>query len=253
MRYTDLIFDLYGTLLDIRREVTDTVWEKTAMLYGFYGAHYTPQQLKQGFETSMALREAEVQQRTGCLPEVPMELAFSQLFRDRGIDKNADALGIQAAQLFRICAIEHLALYPGVVEALSRLRSQGYRLWLLSNAQAVFTRYELSLVVLGDPFDGMYLSSELGCRKPDPRFFRSLLEEQQLNPLRCLMIGNDRLTDIAGAQAVGLDTLFLHTNLTPADQAPADPLLRPDRSPEGHHFEWEGSNWREIAQLLSNL
>lgn len=39
--YQDLIFDLYGTLVDIHTEETDTVWEKTALLFGYYGAHYT--------------------------------------------------------------------------------------------------------------------------------------------------------------------------------------------------------------------
>lgn len=253
MRYTDLIFDLYGTLLDIRREVTEDVWKKTAMFYGFHGAHYSPQALRCGFESSMARREAALQQETGCLPEVPFEDAFSQLFRDSGVTANAETLGIQAAQLFRICAIEHLALYPGVPEALSRLRSKGYRLWLLSNAQAVFTRQELQLVGLGDPFDGMYLSSEWGCRKPDPRFFRTLLDAQHLDPQCCLMIGNDRLTDIAGAQAVGLDTLFLHTNLTPSDQAPADPMRRPDLAPGAHHLEWEGSDWDALSRMLCAL
>ena len=28
MKYTDLIFDLYGTLVDIRTQEDDTVWEK---------------------------------------------------------------------------------------------------------------------------------------------------------------------------------------------------------------------------------
>ena len=41
MRFTDLIFDLYGTLVDIHTEEDDTVWEKTAFYFGFYGAHYT--------------------------------------------------------------------------------------------------------------------------------------------------------------------------------------------------------------------
>ena len=42
MTYTDLIFDLYGTLVDIHTEENDLVWEKTAFYFGFYGAHYTP-------------------------------------------------------------------------------------------------------------------------------------------------------------------------------------------------------------------
>lgn len=36
MKYTNLIFDLYGTLLDIHTEENDHVWEKTALYFGFY-------------------------------------------------------------------------------------------------------------------------------------------------------------------------------------------------------------------------
>lgn len=31
MTYTDLIFDLYGTLVDIHTEEDDRVWERTAI------------------------------------------------------------------------------------------------------------------------------------------------------------------------------------------------------------------------------
>ena len=31
MTYTDLVFDLYGTLVDIHTEENDAVWEKTAL------------------------------------------------------------------------------------------------------------------------------------------------------------------------------------------------------------------------------
>ena len=46
MKYTDLVFDLYGTLVDIHTEENDLVWEKTAFYFGFYGARYTGPQLK---------------------------------------------------------------------------------------------------------------------------------------------------------------------------------------------------------------
>ena len=39
MTYTDLVFDLYGTLVDIHTEENDAVWEKTALYFGYYGAH----------------------------------------------------------------------------------------------------------------------------------------------------------------------------------------------------------------------
>ena len=41
MAITDLVFDLYGTLVDIHTEENDLVWEKTAFYFGFHGAHYT--------------------------------------------------------------------------------------------------------------------------------------------------------------------------------------------------------------------
>ena len=50
MKYTDLIFDLYGTLVDTHTEEGLDTWERTAIYYGFYGAHYTGQELKNAFQ-----------------------------------------------------------------------------------------------------------------------------------------------------------------------------------------------------------
>ena len=251
MKYTDLIFDLYGTLVDIHTEEDDLVWEKTAIFFGFYGAHYAPDELKTAFRAAMCRREAQAGQSYECFPDIPFEQVMTELFRDKGIEENADALGVQAAQLFRISSIEYIKLYPHALEALATLRQKGYRLWLLSNAQRVFTAYELRHLGLGEQLDGIYISSDYGCRKPDVRFFRALLDEQNLNPETCLMIGNDRDTDIAGAKAAGLDTLYMHTNLTPAEQAEADP----DRFPgnEGRHCEFEGYDWKQLSQLLCEM
>ena len=254
MKYTDLIFDLYGTLVDIHTEEDDTVWEKTAVFFGFYGAHYTGESLKQAFGAAMAAREANAGQSYECFPDIPFEQVMAELFRAEGVEENADTLGLQASQLFRILSMEYIKLYPNVPEALAALRKQGFRLWLLSNAQRVFTAYELRHLGLGEQLDGIYISSDYGCRKPDVRFFRALIEEQKLDPAKCLMIGNDRKTDIAGAKAAGLATLYMHTNLTPPDQEEANPSLLPGNAPEGCvHFEYEGSNWMELPRLLLEL
>ena len=158
------------------------------------------------------------------------------------------------AQLFRICSMDYIRLYPGVLDALKKLREQGYRLWLLSNAQQIFTAYELVHLGLGKQLDGIYLSSDYGCRKPDVRFYRALLKEQNLDPENCLMIGNDRETEIAGAKAVGLATLYMHTSLTPPDQKEAAPSLAPGKAPRTcRHFEYEGCDWKDLAQQICAL
>ena len=255
MKYTDLVFDLYGTLVDIHTEESDAVWDKCALYFGFYGAHYTGEELKTAFRAAMTRREAQAGQSYECFPDIPFELVMAELFEAKGVTENASLLGINAAQLFRICSIEYLRLYPHVLDALTALREKGYRLWLLSNAQRVFTAYELRALGLGDhQLDGVYISSDYGCRKPDTRFYNALLTEQKLDAASCLMIGNDRETDIAGAKKAGMDTLYLHTGLTPAEQAAADPALSPENASGGcHHFEFEGENWQVLTDLLLKM
>lgn len=242
--YTDLIFDLYGTLVDIHTEEDRQVWEKCALYFGYYGAHYAPCELENAFSDQIQARKAKAGQSYECFPDIPFHHVMADLFRAKGITDNADALGVQAAQLFRIYSTEYIRLYPKVLESLALLRRKGYRLWLLSNAQEVFTRYELTHLGLSDAFDGIYISSAFGFRKPDVRFFRALLEQQQLDPARCLMIGNDRDTDIAGAKAAGIGTFYLHTELTPSEQSPADP-----QDP----MEFEGDDWEKITEILCRL
>lgn len=254
MAYTDLIFDLYGTLVDIHTEEDDLVWEKTALYFGFYGAHYTGEELRSAFRQEMQKREAKEGQSYECFPDIPFEQVLAQLFRDRGVTENAEELGVNAAQLFRISSIEYIKLYPDALEALAFLRQKGYRLWLLSNAQRIFTAYELRHLGLGEQLDGIYISSDYRCRKPDVRFYQALLTERGLEPENCLMIGNDRYTDIAGAKAAGLATLYMHTNLTPPDQTAAAPALMPGVAPDGtRHFEYEGWDWKELAQLIDAM
>lgn len=252
MGYTDLVFDLYGTLVDIHTEETREVWEKTAMFLGFYGAEYTGKTLQAAFQAALVEQQAQAGQSYECFPDIPMEGVFAGLLRSGGVTEDVAHLAKQACQLFRICSTEYIRLYPHVGQALARLREKGFRLWLLSNAQAVFTRGELKALGLDGAFDGVYLSSDFQCRKPDSRFFRALLEGEGLQPRHCLMIGNDRQTDIAGAQAVGMGTLYLHTNLTPEEQAPADPARHPGCC-RGPHWEYEGADWLALPEILEGL
>lgn len=253
MKYTDLIFDLYGTLVDIHTEENALVWEKTALYFGYYGARYSGPELKAAFDQEMHLREAKAGQSYEVYPDIPFDSVLADLFRARGIHENADILGLNAAQVFRIASTEYIRLYDNVLGALAALREKGFRLWLLSNAQRAFTAYELRLLGLTDQFDGIYLSSDYQCRKPDIRFYRALLEEQGLDAKRCIMIGNDRETDIAGAKAAGLSTLYMHTNLTPSHQTEAKAGMLPGTSSRRKHFEYEGANWAELSQLISRL
>ena len=104
---------------------------------------------------------------------------------------------------FRALSRRFLRAYDGVEELLEELRRRDRKLYLLSNAQTDFTRPEIEMLGLTRFFDGIVLSSEQGCKKPSPAFFRKLLEQYGLEPSESIMIGNDGTADISAERGNG--------------------------------------------------
>lgn len=222
--YQNYIFDLYGTLVDIHTdEDRPAAWAALARFYSYYGARYTPQQLRAAYHRLVETREAGLsalwQDSHEAHPEIELGGVFLELFRRRGADAD-EALALHAGQFFRAMSTDWLRLYDGTLEMLRTLRRRGGRLFLLSNAQAIFTAYEMRALGLAGAFDGVYLSSNYGCKKPDRRFFDILLAKEGLDPARSIMVGNDPICDAAGGRAAGLDTLFVRSNLSPEGPLP---------------------------------
>lgn len=224
MRYRHCIFDLYGTLVDIHTdEDAPGLWTAIADYYRAQGAAYGPEELRSSY--LRLVREAE--SRAAPLrrdaheahPEIQLERVFARLFREKGASADLPQ-AVQAGRRFRELSTEYIRLYGGAKELLTALRERGCRLWLLSNAQAIFTRWELERLGLAGCFDGIYLSSDYGVKKPDRRFFEVLLRKENILPEQAVMIGNDGVCDIAGARGVGLDTVYLRSNLSPDEPVP---------------------------------
>lgn len=98
---------------------------------------------------------------------------------------------------------------------LQTLKENGKKVYLLSNAQRSFTYHEMVKLDIVKYFDNIYISSDHGVKKPNPKFFEILLKKEDLDPKDCLFLGNDQECDILGAQGVGMDTWYVHTNCSP--------------------------------------
>lgn len=207
----NFIFDLYGTLADIRTdEESDKLWEKVSEIYKERGAVYQPEELKSEFRRlEDALAESAGEDREPDLMEV-----FALLYTNKGV--SCDSVLIKrTAAVFRSRSREFIRLYDGVEELLQELGKRGKGIYLLSNAQAEFTRPEIEMLGLNRYFDGILLSSEEGYKKPSPVFFKRLLQRYRLEPSECMMIGNDAKSDIAGARRMGIASLYIHTDISP--------------------------------------
>ncbi len=211
--FKNYIFDLYGTLVDIHtNENKRSFWEKVRLYYLFHGAEYSANEIKKNYRRLCQLEEAK---RDNCDEvEIDITQVFQQIYEDKGVKADKELVE-ETAKVFRILSLDYVKLYEGVIELLEALKSQGKKVFLLSNAQREFTMPEFQMLKLPEYFDGILLSSDYGYKKPSPKFYSALIEQYQLNPKESIMIGNDYIADIKGAKEAGLATLYIHSNISP--------------------------------------
>ena len=214
--YKNFIFDVYGTLVDIHtNEYEDATWAKMAETLNFYGVEYTSQELKETYfsscEWQMRLGEKHFKN-----PEIDVVEIFRHIFANKG-KKAGRSLATHLAQEFRAFSTEYIGVFAGVHETLAKLRKSGKKLYILSNAQACFTKPELNKLGLRKYFHGIVYSSDYKCAKPDPALFKVLVDKYKLDRKDCIYIGNDPLTDVDGARNAKIDCLWLKTSNTPHD------------------------------------
>ena len=226
-QYRNYIFDLYGTLVDIRTNENDRrLWEHMSLFYGYYGAHYEADELHQAYlalvnaKEKALRRENAVRYAHESYPEIPIEEVFRELYETKGVAVD-EPLVLHTGQMFRAHSTKYVRLYAYAKELLTALKEAGREVYLLSNAQRIFTEYELNYLGIHDLFDGILISSDEGCKKPDERFFRLMLERYGLEAAESLMIGNDMDTDIAGAGNVGMDSFYIRSGISPREQTGA--------------------------------
>jgi putative hydrolase of the HAD superfamily len=97
---------------------------------------------------------------------------------------------------------------PGTPEALRRLKEQGYRMAVISNAEG---RVEQDLLSAG--YDGLFEtvvdSSVVGVEKPDPAIFKIALERIDAAPESALYLGDVPSVDVEGARSAGIAPVLL--------------------------------------------
>lgn len=259
MTYSYALFDLYGTLVDIRTNEGDPgLWEDfhrylVDRLAGWPGGHAKPPALASAsaLEDDLKMRQREeLAHREASDPsvaaeeiEIDLEPVYRKTLADFGFDvgpgreeREVHSLIADAAVFFRRRSRSKLAVFPQAVDLLARLRQEGVMTILASNAQLLFTEREME--PLKDSFDRIFLSSQVGFKKPSPRFFGRILDSLSLSESgsdgsenrssrlgngfdlrgmasRAVMVGNEVGCDILGARGAGVDGILLRTGTIP--------------------------------------
>jgi HAD superfamily hydrolase (TIGR01509 family) len=172
--------------------------------------------------------EAEVaaHEATGSLRELDIAVIEAVAYADLGLRPGADLLD-GCAELVQRAWWEGVAVAPGSIATLHRLRERGLRVGLCSNApyRPASMRAQLEHLGLRAHLDAATFSSEVGWRKPAGPLFRAAAAALGVGPARCLMVGDRRREDVSGGRAVGMATVRLREHHDDAGADDADVIL----------------------------
>ncbi len=107
-------------------------------------------------------------------------------------------------------------LYSDVLPELERLGAR-YRLLAVTNGNA-----DLQRIGIAHHFELVVTARSVGCAKPDPRIFASLLAGAGLAAGEVLYIGDEPIADVEGPRSAGIDAVWINRNgaAWPAELAP---------------------------------
>ncbi len=119
-------------------------------------------------------------------------------------------------------------------EEVLRVLSEKYVICAATNGLSEMQRGRLS--ALSPYLRNLFVSEEMGFIKPNVGFFRAVTDELGASAKECLMVGDSLTSDVAGAQAAGMDCVWFNR--------------RQQSLPEGFFVKAEITHLKDLLKLL---
>ncbi len=210
---TTLVFDQYGTVVDMQGGLTEMVTPFLAAK-GWRGDphRFVTWWRRTHFEDSMI--DALCDSNHTSYREIGHR-AVAQVMRRSGITFTADEVH------WLVACIERLKPFPDVLEALARLHPH-YRLAILSNGDR--DMLDAAKPHIGFDFDAVISVEEAGYFKPHHATYAKACERLGVDRSSVLFVANHAF-DCIGAKASGMRTAFIDRRRRPFGESPHQPDL----------------------------
>jgi putative hydrolase of the HAD superfamily len=201
-----VIFDLYGTLVDIWTDEWDlSTYSILSQFLGYFEIYYHPEELAAKYQEKTANQMLEHENPNG---EIDVFRVFEEILAEGWRKQPERTHVVWVARLFRSLTRRRFNLFEDTLPALEEL-SGSFQLGIVSDAQWVFSEPEIRILGLNQFFDTIVLSSRYFVRKPDPQIYAHALKAMWLKPHQALFVGNDPHEDVAGPVALGMPVVLV--------------------------------------------
>jgi len=219
-KYKYIFYDLFDTLIDFdhsRLPQISVDGEKhnstSSLVYEVFNKHYPDISFdlfyKPFMDTFFEFQEIKKKDNK----EYPNQQRFSMLFDKLKLNHQEDQnVLLNNMTEAHMSGLASATTFPEENRnTLDYLKDKGYKFVLISNFDYAPTAYELlDRYDLRNYFEEVYISIEVGWRKPHKNIFKIALNECDINNDEVIHIGDNYDADIIGANSVGIDTIWLN-------------------------------------------
>jgi putative hydrolase of the HAD superfamily len=204
-----ITIDLWNTLIEDKHFYTPRL-QAAADALSDHGINKTPEEVKEAYRSAGRAyrREWEEEHR-----HMDVDRRIRHMLQRLNVDPE-EGLIRDVVDRFEGCFLEDPpTLKEGVEETLNALSGR-YRLGIISDTgvtPGTIVRGYLEGKGLLSHFSSTVFSDETGFCKPNPIQFRKALQELDAEPHEAIHVGDLLRTDIAGAKAVGMKTVWVQT------------------------------------------
>ncbi len=215
-----ITFDLDDTLWDVtptllRAEAAQNAWlaeHRSRVIEAFDAAEMRRLRMRT-FELHPELKHHISNLRRQALYDIQLHCGYSEEVSRQGAEEAFE----------EFLRVRHqVQPYERALEVLERL-SERYVLGALTNGNA-----DIFKVDIGEYFDFAFSAEQIGASKPLPDMFQASMKESGARSHEMVHVGDHPEHDVAGAQAVGMHTVWANyngaawTGETPADEEVRD-------------------------------
>ncbi len=193
MKYKAVIFDLFGTLVDIfKRTEYERVLTEMAAALSVSTSDFSRAWIAGGESRTLGTLESPM----GSLVEV---------CRDLGVNPNRAQLELACKARLEYYS-RNMKPRSEAVEVLTRLKSSGHVIGLISNC-ATEVHESWDRTPFSRLIESPVFSCSVGIKKPDPRIYEITATKLRVRPDACLYVADGDSGELQGAVDAGMDAV----------------------------------------------
>lgn len=203
-KYTNLLFDLDGTLFDFDAGETYAFHK----VCDYFHISFSSEVL--ALYQSINLSYWKAYER-GEITTTALSVAR---FRDFSAAVGADGDPALMSKLYQDHLGEDCTPIKDALYTCRILRERGYTLSIITNGRSNTQHSRLSKSELIFMISNLFISEEIGFQKPKPEYFDYVFSKLGINPSQALVIGDSLTSDISGGIQYGIDTCWFNPKKT---------------------------------------